>query len=161
MRPATVYASSSACRSCSRCEICFAAGAALDCFSALARWAKLVGNVPQAVEPLQIILCQVLLRKLCPACREAYRPDAEMLRKANLPAEKAERFYRPPTKPLTDEKGPTPRPVEIVKPVVSRSYDENPWLLTSMALRKIEPPSRMSASAGSSGAGNLPAANGR
>jgi len=76
-----------------------------DSFIALAKWAKLVGDVGAAVAPLQAVLCQSLLRKLCPACREAYRPNAEMLRKANLPADKPATFYRPPTKPLTDEKG--------------------------------------------------------
>ena len=34
-------------------------------------------------------------RKLCPKCREAYRPDPQMLAKANLPAH-IESFYRPP-----------------------------------------------------------------
>lgn len=77
---------------------------ARDTFSALARWVKLVGGAPAAVKPLDAVLCQVLLRKLCPACREAYRPNAEMLHKANLPSS-TERFYRPPTQPLTDPKG--------------------------------------------------------
>lgn len=76
-----------------------------DSFTALAKWVKTVGSTSKAVEPLRAVLCQVLMRKLCPACKEAYRPDPEMLRKANLPAGKVDRFYRPPTKPLTDEKG--------------------------------------------------------
>jgi type II secretory ATPase GspE/PulE/Tfp pilus assembly ATPase PilB-like protein len=77
---------------------------ARDTFSALARWVKLAGSAPEASRPLDAVLCQVLLRKLCPACREAYRPNAEMLHKANMPAN-TERFYRPPTQPLTDPKG--------------------------------------------------------
>ncbi len=76
-----------------------------DSFTALARWAKTVGDARRAVAPLQAVLCQVLVRKLCPNCKEAYRPDPELVRKANLPAAKAEKFYRPPTEPLTDEKG--------------------------------------------------------
>jgi type II secretory ATPase GspE/PulE/Tfp pilus assembly ATPase PilB-like protein len=47
----------------------------------------------------------MLLRKLCPNCRESYVPNPEMLAKANLSGQRIERFYRPPTKPLTDEKG--------------------------------------------------------
>jgi type II secretory ATPase GspE/PulE/Tfp pilus assembly ATPase PilB-like protein len=47
----------------------------------------------------------MLLRKLCPACKEAFRPAKEMLVKLNLPAEKIDKFYRPPTKPQVDEKG--------------------------------------------------------
>ena len=74
-------------------------------FVALAKWIKLCGDRQTAVGPLKAITCQVLLRKLCPQCREAYRPPQNILAKLNLPADKIERFYRPPTKPLTDEKG--------------------------------------------------------
>ena len=77
---------------------------ARDSFTALALWAQTAGDARAAVGPLEAVLSQVLVRKLCPNCKEAYRPDPEMLRKANLP-EKLERFYRPPTRPLTDEKG--------------------------------------------------------
>ena len=76
-----------------------------DSFVALAKWVKLRGDAAEALRPLRAILCQVLLRKLCPACREAYRPDPQMLSKANLPSAKIENFHRPPSKPLTDEKG--------------------------------------------------------
>ncbi len=78
---------------------------ARDSFKALAKWVQVVGEAPKAVKPLQAVLSQVLVRKLCPACREAYQPNTELLRKANLPADKVEHFYRPPSKPLTDEKG--------------------------------------------------------
>src|SRR5205814_1308507 len=37
---------------------------------------------------LTAILGQRLVRILCPACKERYKPNAETLRKANLPAEK-------------------------------------------------------------------------
>ena len=47
----------------------------------------------------------MLLRKLCTNCREAYRPDPQLLAKANLPADRIDKFHRPPTQPLTDEKG--------------------------------------------------------
>lgn len=78
---------------------------AADAFTALAKWVKTVNNPARAVGPVQAVLAQVLVRKLCPACKEAYRPDPEMLRKANLPIDKIDKFHRPPTKPLTDEKG--------------------------------------------------------
>jgi len=77
---------------------------ARDCFYALAKWVKAAGEAAAAVGPLDAVISQVLLRKLCPSCREAYQPDAERLRKANLPVGKVEKFYRPP-KNLTDEKG--------------------------------------------------------
>ncbi|NLF32160.1 MAG: Flp pilus assembly complex ATPase component TadA [Planctomycetes bacterium] len=77
---------------------------ARDSFYALATWVKTVGDPAAAVRPLTGVLSQVLMRKLCPDCREAYQPNADLLRKANLPADRAAKFYRPP-KELTDEKG--------------------------------------------------------
>jgi type II secretory ATPase GspE/PulE/Tfp pilus assembly ATPase PilB-like protein len=75
-------------------------------FKALAQWVKLAGDARQeAVGALHAVLCQVLLRKLCPACREAYQPPKELLARLNIPADKVDRFYRPPTQPLVDEKG--------------------------------------------------------
>jgi len=48
---------------------------------------------------------QRLIRKLCIACRQAYKPDQQQLKKANLPANKIEHFYRPPPEGLVDAKG--------------------------------------------------------
>ncbi|MCG3179742.1 MAG: hypothetical protein BIFFINMI_02085 [Phycisphaerae bacterium] len=76
-----------------------------DTFTLLARWAALVGDLKLAMAPLRLIFAQTLVRKICPECREAYRPDPELLRKLNLPADRIERLYRPPSKPLVDEKG--------------------------------------------------------
>ncbi len=78
---------------------------ATDTFTALAKWIKINGNDPEAVDNLQAVTCQILIRKLCQACKEPFRPDPSILAKANLPARNIEKFYRPPTKPLTDEKG--------------------------------------------------------
>jgi len=73
---------------------------------ALAKWVKLAADSrQQAVGLLRAVANQVLLRKLCPQCREAFRPAKDLLARLNLPAEKIDKFYRPPTKPLTDEKG--------------------------------------------------------
>ncbi len=44
------------------------------------------------------ILGQRLVRKLCEDCKEAYKPSADLLQKAGLPADKVDKFYRPPTK---------------------------------------------------------------
>ena len=41
----------------------------------------------------------------CPACREAYRPNPQTLRKINLSAGKELTFYRPPAHGTTDKKG--------------------------------------------------------
>jgi general secretion pathway protein E len=45
------------------------------------------------------ILAQRLARRLCPKCKEAYRPKAEFLKQANLPVDRIEKFYRPPKDP--------------------------------------------------------------
>ena len=78
---------------------------ASDSFTALAKWVKVCGDPAAAMESLHGVLCQMLMRVLCENCREPYRPDPQLLAKANIPADKIELFYRPPTKPLTDEKG--------------------------------------------------------
>lgn len=78
---------------------------AADSFQAMAKWIKLCGDAGEAVANLHGVLCQTLVRKLCTTCREEYRPDPRFLAKVNLPAGKSANFYRPPTKPLVDEKG--------------------------------------------------------
>jgi general secretion pathway protein E len=45
------------------------------------------------------ILAQRLARRLCPKCKEAYKPKAEFLKQANLPVDRIEKFYRPPKNP--------------------------------------------------------------
>jgi general secretion pathway protein E len=39
------------------------------------------------------------VRLLCPKCKVRYKPNPEVLRKANLPAERIRYFYRPPESP--------------------------------------------------------------
>jgi type II secretory ATPase GspE/PulE/Tfp pilus assembly ATPase PilB-like protein len=62
---------------------------------ALGKWMKLVGDRNLATENLLGISSQRLLRKLCEECKQAYGPNKELLRKFNIPAEKAKAFYRP------------------------------------------------------------------
>jgi general secretion pathway protein E len=45
---------------------------------------------------LSAILGQRLVRKLCDDCKEAYAPSADLLQKVGLPADKVDKFYRPP-----------------------------------------------------------------
>jgi len=45
---------------------------------------------------LSAILGQRLVRMLCPKCKVAYRPNPELLRRANLPVDRIKAFYRPP-----------------------------------------------------------------
>jgi general secretion pathway protein E len=57
------------------------------------------------VEPFMIasalsgVLGQRLVRILCDACKEPYKPKPEFLKKANLPVEKVDVFYRRPENP--------------------------------------------------------------
>jgi general secretion pathway protein E len=78
---------------------------ATNAFDALARLLALVEDPRLVAQSLAGIISQRLLRMLCPACREAYKPDEQLLRKANLPVDKIENFYRPPSQPILDKKG--------------------------------------------------------
>jgi type II secretory ATPase GspE/PulE/Tfp pilus assembly ATPase PilB-like protein len=57
------------------------------------------------VEPFMIasalsgVLGQRLVRILCESCKEPYKPKPEFLKKANLPADKVDVFYRRPDNP--------------------------------------------------------------
>lgn len=54
---------------------------------------------------LTAVLSQRLVRTLCPKCKVAYRPNPELLRRANLPADKIKVFYRPPKPEDRGEEG--------------------------------------------------------
>ena len=47
---------------------------------------------------------QRLVRELCPTCKEAYRPNPEFLRKANLASRRVEVLFRPP-QPARSQQG--------------------------------------------------------
>lgn len=78
---------------------------ASNTFVALAKWVKLCGGPDPAVKDLQVVLCQALVRRLCPDCRQSYRPDHQLLVKANLTGMDIDRFFRATTKPKKDDKG--------------------------------------------------------
>ncbi|HKI35584.1 MAG TPA: GspE/PulE family protein [Gemmataceae bacterium] len=52
---------------------------------------------------LSAVLGQRLVRILCPKCKVRYKPNPDMLRKANLPADKIKFFYRPPENPDAED----------------------------------------------------------
>jgi type II secretory ATPase GspE/PulE/Tfp pilus assembly ATPase PilB-like protein len=62
---------------------------------ALDKWIKLVGDRELVAETLLGISNQRLLRKLCEECKQAYGPNRELLKKFNIPAEKAKVLHRP------------------------------------------------------------------
>ena len=75
-----------------------------DPTQALARLTSLLGSPRPLAERLQIVVNQRLVRFLCPACKEAYRPNPDFLRKANLGSARVDLLYRPPTRPPAQDK---------------------------------------------------------
>jgi type II secretory ATPase GspE/PulE/Tfp pilus assembly ATPase PilB-like protein len=67
-----------------------------DTVTALARLIDLGVQPFLIASAVSAILGQRLVRILCPKCKVRYKPNQEMLRKANLPADKIKHFYRPP-----------------------------------------------------------------
>ena len=65
-----------------------------DLVDALNRWVLTVADAPLAAKTLLAVVHQRLIRKLCVACKTPYKPDAAMLAKLNLPADKV--LYRQP-----------------------------------------------------------------
>lgn len=71
---------------------------------ALGRWLKLVEDRRLVAETLVGISNQRMLRKLCETCKQGYAPNKELLKKFNLPAEKAKVMFRP-GKEIFDKRG--------------------------------------------------------
>src|SRR5271166_3432740 len=67
-----------------------------DTITAISRLLDLGVQPFLVANALSAILGQRLVRLLCPKCKQRYKPDVDMLRKANLPADKIKFFYRPP-----------------------------------------------------------------
>lgn len=78
---------------------------ARDSFDALQKYLVWVEDNKLAAKALRGVMNQRLVRILCDQCREAFKPDEATLKKLNLPVEKIEKFYRPPTEQKLDRKG--------------------------------------------------------
>lgn len=76
-----------------------------NCIDALARFLAFVEDPPVLGKALLGVINQRLVRVLCTTCRQSYRPDEKLLRKANLPVDKIDTFYRQPTEPILDKRG--------------------------------------------------------
>src|SRR5262249_29176894 len=70
-----------------------------DTVTALGRLIDLGVQPFMVADAISAILGQRLVRLLCPKCKVRYKPNPELLRKANLPADKIKYFYRPPETP--------------------------------------------------------------
>jgi general secretion pathway protein E len=74
-----------------------------DTVTAVARLIDLGVQPFMVANALSAVLGQRLVRVLCPNCKQRYKPNAELLRKANLPADKIKFFYRPPERQPDDD----------------------------------------------------------
>ena len=70
-----------------------------DTVTALGRLIDLGVQPFMVADAVNAILGQRLVRLLCKKCKVRYKPNPELLRKANLPADKIRFFYRPPETP--------------------------------------------------------------
>jgi general secretion pathway protein E len=92
-----------ACQAAQTGHLVFTTIHANDTVTALARLIDL-GVAPFTVAgSVTAVLGQRLVRVLCPKCKRRYRPGQEILRKANLPADKIDYFYRPPPESTDDD----------------------------------------------------------
>src|SRR5271166_5784667 len=66
-----------------------------DTVTAIGRLMDLKVQPFMIASALSAVLGQRLVRVLCPECKVKYKPNPDMLRKANLPADKIKFFFRP------------------------------------------------------------------
>ena len=78
---------------------------ASSAMSGLGRALRWMESPETAGSLLLAVTFQRLVRKLCPACREAYKPNPDTLRRLNIPSGESITFYRPPTQQMVDKKG--------------------------------------------------------
>jgi type II secretory ATPase GspE/PulE/Tfp pilus assembly ATPase PilB-like protein len=84
-----------ACQAVQNGKLVFSSVEASDAAAALL-WIIELGLDPALIAgSVRAVLAQRLVRLLCSKCKVRYKPNAEMLRKANLPAD-IKYFYRPP-----------------------------------------------------------------
>ena len=75
-----------------------------DTFSCLRAWIKAVKDPQTAADSLSSIISQRLVRKLCQTCRISFTPNAQALRKLNVPPEKVGQLYKESGKVFIDKK---------------------------------------------------------
>jgi type II secretory ATPase GspE/PulE/Tfp pilus assembly ATPase PilB-like protein len=85
-----------ACQAAQTGHMIFTTVHANDAVSALTRLIDLGVSSNTVANAVTVVLAQRLVRLLCPECKVRYKPNPEMLRKANLPPDKIKYFYRPP-----------------------------------------------------------------
>jgi general secretion pathway protein E len=74
-------------------------------FQALEQWRKLVGDDSAAMKDLRMVISGRVMRRLCNACKVAYTPDPDTVRKLNLDPAKVTTLFMPRKEPMKDQKG--------------------------------------------------------
>jgi type II secretory ATPase GspE/PulE/Tfp pilus assembly ATPase PilB-like protein len=87
-----------ACQAANTGHLVFTTIHANDAVSAIGRLLDLGVQPFLIASALSGILGQRLVRLLCPLCKVRYKPNPEILRRVNLPAERIKYFYKPPSK---------------------------------------------------------------
>jgi type II secretory ATPase GspE/PulE/Tfp pilus assembly ATPase PilB-like protein len=85
-----------ACQAATTGHMVFSTVHANDTITALFRLIDLGVEPFLLASSISAILGQRLVRKLCDDCKESYSPSADLLQKIGLPADKVDKFYRPP-----------------------------------------------------------------
>ena len=88
-----------ACQAATTGHMVFSTVHANDTVTALFRLLDLGVEPFMIASALSAVLGQRLVRVLCETCKEPYKPKPEFLKKANLPADKVDVFYRKPAEP--------------------------------------------------------------
>ncbi|MDC0273388.1 GspE/PulE family protein [Planctomycetaceae bacterium] len=88
-----------ACQAANTGHMVFSTIHANDTITALFRMMELGLEPFMVANSVSAILGQRLARRLCPDCKQAYKPKAEVLKAAGLPVDKVEHLYRPPKNP--------------------------------------------------------------
>ena len=88
-----------ACQAATTGHMVFSTVHANDTVTALFRMLDLGVEPFMIASSVSAILGQRLVRLLCETCKEPYKPKPEFLKKANLPPDKVDVFYRPPKEP--------------------------------------------------------------
>lgn len=88
-----------ACQAATTGHMVFSTVHANDTVTALFRLLDLGVEPFMIASALTAVLGQRLVRVLCENCKEPYKPKPEFLKKANLPADKVDVFYRRPAEP--------------------------------------------------------------
>jgi type II secretory ATPase GspE/PulE/Tfp pilus assembly ATPase PilB-like protein len=76
-----------------------------DAVGAIHQWRKWVGDDDAALHDLKMVVAGRVGRKLCSACKVAFAPDPNQLRKMNMDPEKVTQLFQARTEPMRDPKG--------------------------------------------------------